>query len=323
MKKDSQTDENKSPSMASSSNKMMMSWLSKASKSSSTTDTKSTPEGNKSPIKKIDNNVQSPKEKENKTTTTPTKTLPSKLAKKSSPETDSSDDEIIVTKKSTKKEATKTSKPAPKETKTPPPKKETKSKSTKSKKVESSDESPKADEKKTPSAKKPANRFYAAYMRREGPKNPGSKPIPIGKPNCFAGLKFLTTGVLDSLDRDECKRIIEKYGGHIISGVTKKLDYLIVGEDSGYAKIQKANELNVKQINEDQFLQLICEKSGITNPTYEKSDFSVEDLDESMKKEDEEEVVVPKKKKKSIEHSDETKTTKIKEEAKSPIKSSN
>ena len=73
------------------------------------------------------------------------------------------------------------------------------------------------------------------------------------------------------MDREECKGIIEKYGGSCISGVTKKLDYLIVGEDGGQSKIEKATELNIKQINEDEFLQLICTKSGIKNPTYESS----------------------------------------------------
>ena len=70
---------------------------------------------------------------------------------------------------------------------------------------------------------KKANKFFAAYMRREGPKNPGSKRIPIGPKNCLLGLKFLITGVMDSLDRDECANLINKYGGNLISGVTKKV----------------------------------------------------------------------------------------------------
>ena len=191
------------------------------------------------------------------------------------------------------------------------------------------EESPGLD-KKTASAKKPANKFYAAYMRREGPRNPGSKRVPIGNPKCFAGLKFLTTGVLDSLDRDECKRIIEKYGGSVISGVTKKLDYLIVGEDAGQSKLEKANELNVKQLNEEQFLELICQKSGITNPKYETSEIEM-DVDEEMDVkpvekslsesfELKEEVVTPKKRK-SGDNLNEVKT-KVKTNSDSPQKSS-
>ena len=54
----------------------------------------------------------------------------------------------------------------------------------------------------------------------------------------------------------------------MISGVTKKLDYLIVGEDAGQSKLEKANELNIKQINEDQFLELICQKRVISIRDY-------------------------------------------------------
>lgn len=117
--------------------------------------------------------------------------------------------------------------------------------------------------------RKTGNKYYAAYMRREGPKNPGSKSIPVGKKECFAGLKFLITGVLESLERDECKSIIEKYGGNVVSGVTKKLDYLIVGEDAGQSKLEKAAELKIKKLTEDEFLKLICDKSGIKEPKYE------------------------------------------------------
>ena len=182
---------------------------------------------------------------------------------------------------------------------------------------EEEEKSPKLDDSST-KPKKGANKFYAAYMRREGPKNPGSKRVPIGKKDCFQGIKFLLTGVLDSLDREECKSIVEKYGGSVVSGVTKKLDYLIVGEDAGESKLSKAKELNVKQISEDEFLNLICLKSGIKNPTYESNEVEMNEeeeekmLSESVDLSEEE----PKVKK--------AKTTPIKEQAKTtPIKEEN
>jgi replication factor C subunit 1 len=143
-------------------------------------------------------------------------------------------------------------------------------------------------DKKTEAGKKTASsegsnkggaKFFAAYMRRDGPKAPGSKPIPIGKANCFAGLKFLCTGVLESTERPEFERLVKQYGGSIISGVTKKLDYLVVGNDPGHAKLKTADELKIKQLTEDQFLQLIVTKSGITGtPRYE----GMEELDAEM-----------------------------------------
>lgn len=138
-------------------------------------------------------------------------------------------------------------------------KKSTKSEEKPVKTKEKAEKAPKEKpEKLTDSAtKKKANPYYAAYMRREGPKNPGSKELPVGKANCLEGKKFLITGVLDSLERDECKDLVVKYGGSVVTTVTKKLDYLIVGNDAGTSKIDKAKEMNVKQINEDELFEII------------------------------------------------------------------
>jgi len=72
----------------------------------------------------------------------------------------------------------------------------------------------------------------------------------------FRGKTFLATGKLVHFKRQELKDIIEKLGGKNLSGVTKKLDYLIVGEKAG-SKLKKAEELgSVKILTEDEFLEL-------------------------------------------------------------------
>lgn len=76
----------------------------------------------------------------------------------------------------------------------------------------------------------------------------------------LSGLTFLITGKLPNISREEAKGIIEKNGGKILSGVSKNLNYLIVGEDPG-SKLKKAKELNVKIISWDEFLKLL-EKGG-------------------------------------------------------------
>lgn len=75
--------------------------------------------------------------------------------------------------------------------------------------------------------------------------------------NKLAGAKFLITGTLMNFTRTEIKEEIEKYGGKIISSVSKNLDYLIVGENPGL-KAKKAEKLDtVKIINEEDFLKLV------------------------------------------------------------------
>ena len=98
---------------------------------------------------------------------------------------------------------------------------------------------------------------YMQYLQRGGARNPGSKEIPVGAENCLAGLSFVVTGVLDSLEREEAEELIKKYGGRIVSLPSKKTNYVIVGDQPGTSKIAKANALNLKTISEDDLLEMI------------------------------------------------------------------
>uniref|UniRef100_A0A034VZC1 Replication factor C subunit 1 n=1 Tax=Bactrocera dorsalis TaxID=27457 RepID=A0A034VZC1_BACDO len=104
--------------------------------------------------------------------------------------------------------------------------------------------------------------LYQKYKNRASVINPGSKEVPKGKPNCLAGLTFLVTGVLESLERDEAASIIKELGGKVMTTVGKRLNYLIVGEEAGPKKLVQAEEFGVNVISEDGLLDLIREKSG-------------------------------------------------------------
>ncbi|XP_021704728.1 replication factor C subunit 1 [Aedes aegypti] len=105
--------------------------------------------------------------------------------------------------------------------------------------------------------------LYQKFKNRQGPANPGSKEIPKGKPDCLAGLQFVVTGVLESMERDECAQVIKDFGGKVVGSVSKKLTHMVVGEDAGPSKLAKADELGIPQISEDDLLDLIREKSGL------------------------------------------------------------
>lgn len=60
-----------------------------------------------------------------------------------------------------------------------------------------------------------------------------------GAENCLEGLTFVITGVLECIERDEAKSLIERYGGKVTGNVSKKTNYLVMGRDCGQAKCEK------------------------------------------------------------------------------------
>ncbi len=79
----------------------------------------------------------------------------------------------------------------------------------------------------------------------------------LSKDGSLSGLNFLFTGTLNKLKRSDAEGMAEAKGGHILSGVSSKLHYLIVGEDAG-SKLEKAKKIGtIKIITEDEFIALV------------------------------------------------------------------
>ena len=72
----------------------------------------------------------------------------------------------------------------------------------------------------------------------------------------FFGKTFVLTGTLENYSRDEASEIIENFGGKTSSSVSKKTDFVLAGEETG-SKLKKANELGVKVISEQEFIEMI------------------------------------------------------------------
>ncbi len=72
----------------------------------------------------------------------------------------------------------------------------------------------------------------------------------------FGGMTFVLTGTLESFSRSEAKTLIEAEGGKVSGSVSKKTDYLVAGAEPG-SKYDKAVELGIKILNEDDFRNLI------------------------------------------------------------------
>jgi len=79
--------------------------------------------------------------------------------------------------------------------------------------------------------------------------------------NVLSGLTFCVTGTLKHFSREEIKNYIESLGGHFTDNLTKKTNYLIVGDNPG-SKLDKAIKFGVTTINEEELLRMIREKGA-------------------------------------------------------------
>lgn len=75
--------------------------------------------------------------------------------------------------------------------------------------------------------------------------------------SALAGMTILATGTLKNFSRDGIKESVVANGGTYASGLSKKLTFLIVGEAAGPSKLAKAVELGIRQVSEDEYLEMI------------------------------------------------------------------
>ena len=71
------------------------------------------------------------------------------------------------------------------------------------------------------------------------------------------GKTFVVSGVFEKLSRDDLKKAIEDNGGKVGSSISAKTDYVVAGANMGPAKLEKANQLKIPIISEDDFLGMI------------------------------------------------------------------
>lgn len=75
--------------------------------------------------------------------------------------------------------------------------------------------------------------------------------------NVLDGAKIVVSGVFTRFSRNELKQLIEDNGGKNVSSISKSTDFVVVGDNMGPAKKEKAEKLGVKMISEDEFAEMI------------------------------------------------------------------
>ncbi|KAI9889706.1 MAG: hypothetical protein M1814_005005 [Vezdaea aestivalis] len=81
--------------------------------------------------------------------------------------------------------------------------------------------------------------------------------IPVGAENCLTGLSFVFTGLGEVLDRDTGTNLVKQYGGRILTSVSTKTNYVILGSNAGPKKLETIQKLGIKTISEEGLFHLI------------------------------------------------------------------
>lgn len=73
----------------------------------------------------------------------------------------------------------------------------------------------------------------------------------------LTGKTFVVSGVFEKFSRDDLKKAIEDNGGKVGSSISAKTDFVIAGENMGPAKLEKASQLKISIISEDDFIEML------------------------------------------------------------------
>ena len=94
---------------------------------------------------------------------------------------------------------------------------------------------------------------------------PESIKRKFGEKTPLAGKTFVFTGTLSSMDRDKAAELVKELGGKASGSVSKKTSYVVAGENPG-SKYDKAINLGVIILSEDEFLKLLNDSQPKVNP---------------------------------------------------------
>jgi DNA ligase (NAD+) len=101
-----------------------------------------------------------------------------------------------------------------------------------------------------------ANQTLIERLKVAGLQLVGTVEESVSSDGKLAGKIFVITGTLPTLKRDDAKALIQKAGGKVTDSVSKKTDYLLVGEEAG-SKLSKAESLGVAILSEGELLEML------------------------------------------------------------------
>jgi DNA ligase (NAD+) len=103
----------------------------------------------------------------------------------------------------------------------------------------------------------PTNELFIEKLKSAGVQLSEEIQEIVLEGQALVGKSFVISGVFENFERDELKAKIIANGGKVVSSISSKLDYLVAGNNMGPAKLEKANQLNIQILSEEDFLALL------------------------------------------------------------------
>ena len=101
------------------------------------------------------------------------------------------------------------------------------------------------------------NRQLVERLRKAGLKFEVEEEEGVEKSDIFKGQSIVISGVFTHHSRDEYKEIIERNGGKNVGSVSKSTSFILMGENMGPSKLEKAQKMGVRLVPEEEFLQML------------------------------------------------------------------
>ena len=84
-----------------------------------------------------------------------------------------------------------------------------------------------------------------------------NQELPTGATNCLAGLSFVFTGILKTLQRETGQELVKRHGGKVTGAPSKKTSFVVLGDDAGPKKLETIKQYSIKTIDEQGLFELI------------------------------------------------------------------
>ena len=104
------------------------------------------------------------------------------------------------------------------------------------------------------------NRRLVERLRQAGLRMEAAEEDLSGHTDILQGKSVVVSGVFARHSRDEYKELIERHGGKNVGSISKKTSFVLAGENMGPSKLEKANQLGIPILNEEEFLLMIADE---------------------------------------------------------------